>query len=64
MDWDNGKCEDYIITTKREAKVSTGKGWEKAWNMNNWEDDKQNEEDKTNDKRRERMDNPWADSWT
>ena len=41
MDWVDDKCEDYTITSKREAKVSRGKGWEKAWNMNHWEDDKQ-----------------------
>ena len=26
MDWDDGKCEDYTIATKIEAKVSRGKG--------------------------------------
>ena len=30
MDWVDDKCEDYTITSKREAKVSRGKGWEKA----------------------------------
>ena len=30
MDWDDDICEDYTITSKREAKLNRGKGWEKA----------------------------------